>query len=225
MDGELVIDLVGVADKKAQTMKYDSETIQNVFSCTKVISSLVIAMLVDRGYITYSTPIAEVWPEFAENGKENITVEELVRHESGLHAFSFCVFAVDVQRKALKDRNNIMSKRIAAEVSNRTRDKETTRKYSFISRGFIENEIVMRVDPEHRTMGEFIRDEIVKPLSLDNQFTLGDETMHNSNRIAPLVHNSQIWLLVQIFNIFRRRFHFIAALNQLLQINVSSVSI
>lgn len=183
-------------------------------------------MLVDREYIAYSTPIAEIWPEFAANGKKCITIEDLVRHESGLHAFSFCISALDVQRTVLKDRNNPLSKRIAAEVRDKTWEtegkKEPIRKYNFISRGFIENEVVIRVDPEQRTMGEFIRDEIVKPLGLENQFTLGDETMHNTNRIAPLVHNSQLWLLVQIFNIFSRKFQLIAALNQLLQINVSS---
>ena len=42
--------------------KYSPQSIQNVFSCTKALSSIVVAMLVDKGYIRYDMPIAEIWP-------------------------------------------------------------------------------------------------------------------------------------------------------------------
>lgn len=55
-----------------------------VFSATKGIAATVIHRLADRGLIDYDTPVAAYWPEFAANGKERITVRELLSHRAGL---------------------------------------------------------------------------------------------------------------------------------------------
>ena len=64
--------------------EYSADSLVNVFSSTKSLTSLAIASLVDRGLVSYSDKIAQHWPEFAQNGKENVTIAELMRHESGL---------------------------------------------------------------------------------------------------------------------------------------------
>jgi CubicO group peptidase (beta-lactamase class C family) len=76
-NGELVVDLAGGPD-----LAYDSVT--GVFSVSKGISALVIAMLVRDGQLDLDEPVARYWPEFAAAGKGAITVRQLLSHQAGL---------------------------------------------------------------------------------------------------------------------------------------------
>ena len=156
---------------------YTKDSIQNVFSSSKAVTSIVVAMLVDRGYISYETAIASVWPNFAQQNKEDVTVEDLMRHETGLQKFPFSIPAGDLERDKLKLMKTV-SHRIASSKPVHTPHKKSrskkkhksgsvvTRSYHALTRGWIVNEICMRVDPLGRTVGEFIRDEIATPLGI-----------------------------------------------------------
>jgi len=61
------------------------DTIFDLASLTKVIATTTAAMqLVVEGKVRLNEPLAKYIPEFAENGKDNITVRELLTHYSGL---------------------------------------------------------------------------------------------------------------------------------------------
>ena len=63
------------------------DTIFDMASLTKVIATTTAVMqLVEQGKIRLEDPVAEYWPEFKANGKEHITVRELLTHYSGLAA-------------------------------------------------------------------------------------------------------------------------------------------
>ncbi len=84
VDGELVVDLhAGVADPTTGR-EWADDTLQCVFSSSKAIVGLAIAMLVDRGVLDYDEPIATYWPEFAQHGKETITLRDVLCHRAGL---------------------------------------------------------------------------------------------------------------------------------------------
>ena len=51
------------------------------------MEAIVIAMLVDRGFLKYDAKVADYWPEFRVNGKEDIKLEDILRHEGGLTTF------------------------------------------------------------------------------------------------------------------------------------------
>ena len=72
----------GYADK-ASGRKWTDETRTVVFSTTKAVGALCVAMLVDRGHLKYEDKMSEYWPEFAANGKENITIDWLMTHRVG----------------------------------------------------------------------------------------------------------------------------------------------
>ncbi len=55
------------------------------FSTTKGVASTLLHVLADRGLVDYDTPVAEYWPEFAQAGKERITVRQVMCHEAGLY--------------------------------------------------------------------------------------------------------------------------------------------
>ncbi len=84
-DGEIVVDLRGGHADAARTRPWEADTLVNIWSVTKGIVALEIAMAVERDLIRYDAPLAEVWPEFAANGKEGITLDLVMSHRSGLN--------------------------------------------------------------------------------------------------------------------------------------------
>ena len=82
--GKKVVDVWGRAHGHSNCAEYDGDTLQNIYSSTKVAAALCINMLVDRGLLRLSDTVASVWPEFAVNGKEAILVSDVLRHEAGL---------------------------------------------------------------------------------------------------------------------------------------------
>jgi len=103
--------------------------------------------------------VASYWPEFAQHGKDAITVRQLLAHQAGL-------FALDepVTRELVSDLD-----RLAAVLA---RQKPSwppgaRQAYHGITLGFYESELLRRIDPRHRTVGEFFQDEIATPLGLD----------------------------------------------------------
>ena len=55
-----------------------------MYSSGKSIAAIVAALMVDRGLLNYDDKIVTYWPEFGKNGKEGITVKDILRHEAGL---------------------------------------------------------------------------------------------------------------------------------------------
>ena len=84
IDGESVLDLWGGYADAARTKQWAEDTIVNVWSSTKTVTSLTALMLVDRGLLDLSTPVAVYWPEFAANGKQDIEVRHILSHTSGV---------------------------------------------------------------------------------------------------------------------------------------------
>ena len=84
--GETVLDIwAGVADKDGQ-QAWHSDTILNLFSCTKPFTAVTALQLVGEGKLELDAPVARYWPEFAAAGKEKITLRHLLCHQAGLPA-------------------------------------------------------------------------------------------------------------------------------------------
>lgn len=60
------------------------DTVTGVFSCSKGVGALVIALLVQDGLLDLDEPVASYWPDFAAAGKDRISVRELLSHQAGL---------------------------------------------------------------------------------------------------------------------------------------------
>jgi len=158
VNGEVVVDLWGGTDEQS-----NGSTLYPIFSSSKSITAIVIGMLVDRGHLDYSTKISEYWPEFTGDLKETATLADLMRHELGLQNFSTSIPAEDLVPEKIKCNyvGDIIEKEVPKSAPGTDRD------YHFFTRGWIANEIVRRADPQGRTIGEFIRDEINPQLDTD----------------------------------------------------------
>lgn len=84
--GKQVVSLwAGTADFRTGR-PWERETPSVIFSCTKGLTSLMLARLVDEGRLSYSDVVAAHWPEFASAGKDGVTVAQLAAHRAGLSA-------------------------------------------------------------------------------------------------------------------------------------------
>lgn len=76
INGKYVIDIWGGYQDKEKTQPWEKDTICNVYSTTKVPTVLCTMMCVDRELLDLDEKVAKYWPEFAQNGKENILVRD-----------------------------------------------------------------------------------------------------------------------------------------------------
>jgi CubicO group peptidase (beta-lactamase class C family) len=159
LNDKAVVDLWGGIRDPETGAPWEKDTMVIVFSLTKGLSAMTLALAHSRGWLDYDARVADYWPEFAQNGKAAITVRQLLAHQAGLHAFH-----EKVDRDVIADQD-----RLAAILARETPEwpPGTRNAYHFLSLGFYEAELLRRVDPGHRTLGRFFRDEIATPLGLD----------------------------------------------------------
>jgi CubicO group peptidase (beta-lactamase class C family) len=176
IDGESVVDLWGgtCATDAGTDQPWRQDTIINVWSSTKTMSFLVILMLADRGLLDLDAPVADVWPEFAANGKDRVTTKHLLSHAAGLSGFDQPVTATD-----LYDWDLICS-RLAAQAP--WWEPGTASGYHAITQGYLLGEVARRADG--RTMGTFLADEVTGPLGAD--FHIGTAAEHDA-RVAHVI--------------------------------------
>jgi len=171
---EMVVDVwTGLADTAGRP--WERDTLAMCFSTTKGVTSMALHLLVDRGLVSYEEPVATYWPEFGQNGKENITIRELMTHRAGLHQVRGLVSDV----RQLLD-SEAMIKMLAACPPDPRRTE--TSGYHAISYGWLVAEVVKRVTGQSLT--DFVRHELAGPLGCDGLYIGAPLT--ERHRIAPL---------------------------------------
>jgi len=191
--GKRVIDMWGTND--LSDGPYTNTTLHRVFSSTKVLEALVVAVAADKGYLAFDEPIAKHWPGFAKNGKEKITVSDLMRHSAGLH-----VFHSPMPQSVLVDymagKYDPMAKFI--EDSPPQFHGGHKQGYHAITRGFVLAELLRRVDPQGRPIQTLINEWILGPLDLleDYQLPIKDKDAHA--RVIPMQQFSTLYMMVHI---------------------------
>ncbi|KAF9157713.1 hypothetical protein BGX20_003767 [Mortierella sp. AD010] len=154
VDGKPVIDVyVGSKDLEG-TIPYTNDTLQQVYSSGKAVEGIVIARMVQKGLLDYDKKISEYWPEFAQNGKQDVRLVDLMVHESGV----FYVDGRDLSWDSLADKEKF-SDRLARQPHHF--GGKIARAYHAVSRGWYLNEVVRRVDPQGRTIGQIAREELM----------------------------------------------------------------
>jgi CubicO group peptidase (beta-lactamase class C family) len=173
--GQLVVDLHGGWTDIAHQQAYGDDTLQLVFSTTKGITAIAVAICVQRGWLAYSDTVATHWPEFAANGKAGITVAQLLSHQAGL-----IDLAGEVTLAQALDWDFVTT-RLAANAPEW--EPGTKHGYHAVTYGWLAGELVRRVDPAHRQIGTFIAEEIANPLGAEFYVGLPEDL---EGRVAPL---------------------------------------
>lgn len=155
--GECVVD-VWAGDRNAAGEAWEHDTMALSWSTTKGVASLALHMLADRQMVDYDAPVARYWPEFAANGKDGITVRQVMSHEAGLHRIDEMIESAD---------DMLDWDRFAAGIESAAPAYEPGTKagYHALTYGNIVGEIVRRVSG--KAVYEFVQVEIADPLGLD----------------------------------------------------------
>jgi CubicO group peptidase (beta-lactamase class C family) len=184
--GDKVVDLWGGSRNKLTGEPWRQDTMVVIHSATKGLAAMTLAIAHSRGWLDYDGRVATYWPEFAQNGKQEVTVRQLLAHQAGLFAFDEPV-----------DRNVVADPDRLAAVMARARpawEPGTRQAYHGLTLGFYEGELMRRVDPRHRTLGQFFQDEIATPLAEDAYIRLPGEIPND--RLATLSPPGRLEMLV-----------------------------
>lgn len=172
--GQTVVDLwAGTSDKDASEA-WHTDTILNLFSCTKTFTAVTALQLVAEGKLELDTPVARYWPEFAAAGKQAVTLRQLLSHQAGLPALRTLLPA-----EALYDWQ-LMVDALAAETP--WWEPGTGHGYAAITYGWLIGELLRRADG--RGPGESIVARVARPLGLDFHVGLADEEFYRVAHIA-----------------------------------------
>jgi CubicO group peptidase (beta-lactamase class C family) len=183
--GEKVVDLWGGIRNKQTREPWEQNTMVVVHSATKGLAAMTLALAHSRGWLDYEERVATYWPEFAQQGKEKITVRQLLAHQAGLFAFD-----EPVDRSLVADLD-----RLAVVLARQKPAWEpgTRQAYHALTLGFYESELMRRVDPRHRSLGKFFQDEIASPLGEDVYIRVPEEIPNA--RLATLSPPSRLRML------------------------------
>ena len=187
-DGRKVVDLWGGFRNGLNRVPWEEDTLVNVFSTTKGVASLAVAVAAARGRVSYDAKVADYWPEFAQAGKEAITVRQLLSHQAGLSAIRPPLTLDDLAEPTK------MSAKLAAQAPAWTPG--TRHGYHVVTLGFYEGELIRRTDPAGRSLGRFFAEEIATPLGLD--FYIGLPGSVDRHRVAYLHAWSPAKLLLHL---------------------------
>jgi CubicO group peptidase (beta-lactamase class C family) len=186
-DGVKVVDLWGGYRNGFTKEPWQRDTMVNMFSTTKGVVALAIAMAVSRGLFDYDDKVVDHWPEFGQAGKAQVTVRQLLGHQAGL-----CVLKPAPTVRDVADPSRL-SAILAAQKP--VWPPGTRHGYHAITLGWYESELIRRTDPAGRTLGRYFADEVAGPLGLNLHVGLPDSVardkvahVHNWRRPESLLH-------------------------------------
>ena len=182
---ERVVDLWVSSDNDG----FSADSLVNVFSSGKSVESILMATLVDQELLDFADPVSAYWPEFVGEGKDTLTVADVMRHEAGLAQLDVSLSAPQLETLALKQ-NSVG--RVLEAQSLRLPRADSPREYHAVTRGWIANEIFRRIEPGRRTMGEFLREQISEPLGIDVYFDISADEARRLSRVQPRGLMSQL---------------------------------
>ena len=165
--GEKVVDLWGGIRDRTTGDPWEEDTLVIIASATKGPAAMAMALANSRGLFDYDELVSKYWPGFAQQGKEKVTVRQLLSHQAGLYALD----------EHVRPATEADPDKLAA-ILERQRpawEPGTRQAYHAITLGFYESELLRRVDPKHRTLGRFFHEEIAVPLGLDFYIGLPEE--------------------------------------------------
>ncbi|XP_012940833.1 beta-lactamase domain-containing protein 2 isoform X2 [Aplysia californica] len=170
-NGQALVDLWGGWADLNSHRHWQEDTVALTWSMVKGVTALVVARLVDSGVLEYQREVHHYWPEFGTEDKRNITVEMLLSHQAGLAVLDEQIVILDYQHNWPK-----VEKILAAQKPNWPPG--TAVAYHAMTWGMYVDALVRKVDPQHRNVSEYFRQEIAKPLGLDYYIGLPPNLFH-----------------------------------------------
>jgi CubicO group peptidase (beta-lactamase class C family) len=179
VDGQTVVDLWGGWARADRSQEWDRNSTVCMMSVAKGVTGIAFNMCVDRGLIDIDKPVAHYWPEFAQNGKEDILVRWCLDHRAGIPVLTTdtlwpgAFLEYDPYIKAL-------------EVQEPLWQTGTRAAYHVHNQGFLLGEIMRRVTGS--TVGPFLRANVTGPLGAE--YAIGGMDAIEQSHVAEVLPNT-----------------------------------
>jgi len=179
VEGEFVVDLWAGHKDVARTEFWQEDTIVNVYSTTKTMAALCAHVLADRGELDFHAPVSKYWPEFAQNGKENVEVRHFLSHSAGLSGMDETMSAEDFY-----DWDKVVEA-LARQAP--WWEPGTASGYHALTQGHLIGEVVRRITG--KSIGAFFQSDIAQPLNADFHIGIGEEHFERIGDLIPPKEN------------------------------------
>lgn len=174
--GRKVVDLWSGHRCGLTALPWTQHTLSLVFSVSKGMAATAMAVAHSRGLFELDLPVAYYWPEFHQQGKRHITVRQLLAHQGGLIALDQPLLAQELaDHVALAE---ILARQSPAWLPG------SKHGYHTLTLGWYQSELLRRIDPQHRSLGAFFRDEVSDPLQAE--FYIGLPEHIDEQRLARI---------------------------------------
>ena len=172
-DGNPLVELWGGFQDKDKTKPWQKDNLVTVYSTTKGVAAFCIALAMEKGLLKYEEKVSTYWPEFASNGKEDITVGMLMSHQAGI---------CSPETRNVDDyyNQNLMAEKLAGMTP--IWEPGTASGYHSMTFGWLTSELILRVTG--KSLGTFFREEIGDQHEIDFFIGLPESEDH---RVAELV--------------------------------------
>jgi CubicO group peptidase (beta-lactamase class C family) len=172
--GEKVVDLWGGVADQDTGAPWNEDTIIPVFSTTKGMTAIIANILAQEGRLDVEAPVAEYWPEFAANDKQDIPVAYLLSHQAGLAWIDGEMTAEEVLAW------DPVVERLAAEAPKW--EPGTKHGYHATTYGWLVGEVIRRITG--KSVGTNLAELASQPLGLDCWIGLPES---EETRVAKLI--------------------------------------
>lgn len=161
--GKKVIDIAG-GRKRTNGQDYDLESVNTIFSSGKAIMSVIVTYCVSKGYLKFEDRVADIWPEFAQGGKENVLVKDILQSRGGVAFFDpenrltaeECLDLDGMEAKIARQKHNFGGVK--------------TQIYHGLTRGWFINAILRRVHPKKFSAKDIYTQEILPLLAPNDNY-------------------------------------------------------
>jgi CubicO group peptidase (beta-lactamase class C family) len=178
VDGRHVVDLWGGWADGGRSRAWQRDTIACTYSATKGMTATCAHHLVDRGLLDVDERVATYWPEFAQGGKEDVTVRMLLTHQAGhprprSRNSGRVMDDADVRPDKRFDWETMTN---AMAIGTPLWEPGTRSEYHGGEFGYLVGGVLERIDG--RRLGTYFREEIAEPLGADYLVGVGPEHDH-----------------------------------------------
>ena len=175
IDGTRAIDLWGGHRDAARTTPWTADTIVNVWSTTKTVTTLAALLLVEHGKLDVHEKVAHYWPEFAANGKADIEVRHLMAHTSGVSGWDQPFKVEDMYDW------DASTRKLAAQAP--WWKPGTASGYHAGNQGHLVGEVIRRITGKH--LKDFVATELAGPLGADFQIGAREQDWKRIANVVP----------------------------------------
>lgn len=175
LEGECVVD-VWAGQARHDGTPWKQDTMSLCFSVSKGVAATAVHILATDGLLEYDAPVSRYWPEFGRNGKESITVRQVLAHQAGLHKTTPLIDKLT----DILDWDLVVSR---LEETEPEFHPGTANGYHAMTFGWLVGELIHRVSGV--SFSEFVQRRIVEPLALDGMYIGGADSQ--LERVADLI--------------------------------------